>query len=95
MMRAPVGSFAPNGYGLYDVAGNVWEWSADWFDANYYAASPNLNPQGAAHGEERAMRGGSWMCAENFCMNFRVAARSSATPDTGLNNLGFRCVRSE
>jgi formylglycine-generating enzyme required for sulfatase activity len=94
-MRAPVGSFAPNDYGLYDVAGNVWEWCADWFDANYYAASPNLNPQGAAHGEERAMRGGSWMCAENFCVNYRVAARSSATPDTGLNNLGFRCVRSE
>jgi formylglycine-generating enzyme required for sulfatase activity len=91
--RAPAGSFAPNGYGLYDVAGNVWEWCADWFDREYYARSPRENPAGPPAGTERVMRGGSWLCADNFCANYRPGARSSATPDTGLNNVGFRTVR--
>ncbi|HZS08319.1 MAG TPA: formylglycine-generating enzyme family protein [Blastocatellia bacterium] len=93
--RAPVGSFAPNGYGLYDMAGNVWEWCADWFDEKYYAVSPAVDPHGPVAGTERAMRGGSWLCSENYCTNYRPAARSHATPDSGLNNLGFRCVRDE
>ncbi len=93
LMRAPVKSFAPNGYGLYDVAGNAWEWCADWYSADYYASSPKKDPLGPPSGDERVIRGGSWMCAENFCTNYRVAARSHSTPETGLNNLGFRCAK--
>lgn len=92
-MRAPVGKFPPNPYGLYDLAGNVWEWCADWYDAGYYARSPRIQPRGASSGKERAMRGGSWMCSENYCRGYRVAARGHSSPDTGLNNIGFRCVK--
>jgi formylglycine-generating enzyme required for sulfatase activity len=91
--RAPVKRFPPNGYGLYDMAGNVWEWCADWYDDEYYAKSPRDNPMGPTGGTERVLRGGSWLCSENFCSNYRVSGRSHATPDSGLNNLGFRCVR--
>lgn len=92
LSRAPVGRFKPNGYGLYDMIGNVWEWNADWFDAAYYSKSPIDNPKGPAQGKDRVIRGGSWMCSENYCRNFRNAARSSSAPDSGLDNLGFRCV---
>ena len=93
LSRAPIKSFAPSGYGLYDMTGNVWEWTADWFDENYYEASPKKNPKGAASGTEKSIRGGSFLCAENFCSNYRVAGRSRSTPDSGMNNLGFRCAK--
>lgn len=91
--RAPVGRFPPNGYGLYDIAGNVWELCADWFDASYYSRSPRENPRGPSTGEERVLRGGSWMCSESYCRGYRCAARGHTSQDSALNNHGFRCVR--
>jgi formylglycine-generating enzyme required for sulfatase activity len=90
---APVKSFPANGFGLYDMTGNAWEWCADYWSPTYYAQSPKENPAGPSSGEERVMRGGSWLCARNFCTNYRVSGRSHATVDSGLNNLGFRCAR--
>ncbi|WP_031466335.1 formylglycine-generating enzyme family protein [Sciscionella sediminilitoris] len=74
---APVDAFSPNGFGLYNTSGNVWEWCADWFDGS----------QGA-----RAMRGGSYLCHESYCNRYRVAARTANTPDSSSGNLGFRCA---
>ncbi|MBA3273594.1 MAG: formylglycine-generating enzyme family protein [Chthoniobacterales bacterium] len=90
---APVGSYPPNDYGLYDITGNVWEWCSDWFSEDYYRNSPADNPKGPDFGQERVQRGGSWLCSENYCVGYRVASRQKTAPDSGLNNLGFRCVR--
>jgi formylglycine-generating enzyme required for sulfatase activity len=90
---ASVGKYPANGYGLFDMTGNVWEWCEDNYSPTYYAVSPKENPKGPSAAEAKVMRGGSWMCARNFCTNYRVAGRSSATVDSGLNNLGFRCAR--
>ena len=86
---APVGSFPPNGFGLYDVAGNVSEWVADRYDENYYGQSPSRNPKGPRSGEKAVLRGGSWGNAIN---NLRVADRLTNSPNNRTLNDGFRCV---
>jgi len=86
----PVGNFAPNGVGLYDMAGNVWEWCWDWYGETSYASSPGSDPRGPASGTGRVLRGGSWCVYANGC---RVANRGNYWPDYELGNLGFRLVR--
>ncbi|WP_285246327.1 formylglycine-generating enzyme family protein [Pseudarthrobacter sp. efr-133-R2A-89] len=89
---APVKSYPANGYGLYEVAGNVWEWCNDWFLPNFYRTSPSQDPQGPVTGAGRVMRGGSYLCHESYCNRYRVAARTSNTPESSSGNCGFRTV---
>ncbi|BBH68955.1 hypothetical protein ACTI_56400 [Actinoplanes sp. OR16] len=87
---APVRSFAPNAYGLWQPVGNVWEWVADWFSPGYYAVSPADDPRGPADGTAKVIRGGSYLCHDSYCNRYRNAARSSNTPDSSTGNMGFR-----
>ncbi|TBL81694.1 formylglycine-generating enzyme family protein [Paenibacillus thalictri] len=89
---APVRSFEPNGYGLYNVSGNVWEWCSDWFSRDYHLRSTAINPKGPSAGQSRSMRGGSYLCHKSYCNRYRVAARTANTPDSSTGNMGFRCV---
>ena len=99
---APVGSFPPNGYGLCDMSGNVWEWCSDWYRPDYYAGSATNNPVGPVDSldpeepgaKKRVQRGGSFMCSDVYCSGYKPSARMKCTPDTGLSHTGFRCVKS-
>ena len=90
---APVDSFPPNGYGLHNVTGNVWEWVGDWFEPRFRARDRDHDPRGPASGTDRAQKGGSYLCHESYCRRYRVAARQGKSPDTSAGNVGFRCAR--
>jgi formylglycine-generating enzyme required for sulfatase activity len=103
---SPVKSFEANQYGLYDIIGNVWEWTSDWYDFNYYKAlaqsTLSKNPKGPdapfdpfePYSQKRVTRGGSFLCSDNYCVNYRPSARQGTAIDSGMSNIGFRCVKS-
>jgi formylglycine-generating enzyme required for sulfatase activity len=103
---SPVGSFPANGYGLYDTAGNVWQWCSDWYrvDSHIEAASKNIcrDPGGPAesydpadpYAPKRVVKGGSFLCNPSYCESYRPSARRGTPPDTGSSHTGFRCVIS-
>ena len=87
-----VDEFSPNGYGLHNTTGNIWEWVADWFDPDYRARDQPHVPQGPPSGTHRVQKGGSYLCHASYCRRYRVAARQANTPDASAGNLGFRCL---
>jgi len=99
---APVASFPANGYGLHDMAGNVWQWCADWYQPAYQLSLGVRNPQGPSSGYDpteggmakRVQRGGSFLCCDNYCVRFKVGGRGKGEPESTANHIGFRCVKS-
>jgi formylglycine-generating enzyme len=90
---APVDAFEPNGLGLRNATGNVWEWTADWFHPSFRSRDRRRDPRGPSHGTHRAQKGGSYLCHHSYCRRYRVAARQGNTPDSSTGNIGFRCAR--
>jgi formylglycine-generating enzyme len=90
----PVDAFPVNGYGLHNATGNVWEWTADWFDPQFRQEDRDHDPRGPASGASKTQKGGSYLCHESYCWRYRVAARQGNSPDTSAGNVGFRCARN-
>jgi formylglycine-generating enzyme required for sulfatase activity len=90
---APADAYPPNGYSLFGITGNAWEWCYDWFHPLYHVTGTRVNPAGPPEGTGKIMKGGSYLCHRSYCNRYRVAARTSNTPDSATTNISFRCVR--